>query len=100
MVEQRSPKPPVGGSSPSCPVEDTTSIERIMIGKVRKFIGEVRVELSKAQWPWDPNEKGFKRYKELADSTMVVLIAMLILGGYIAFFDFILISVVNFLTKS
>ena len=71
-----------------------------MIGKVRKFIGEVRTELSKAQWPWDPNEKGFKRYKELADSTLVVLIAMLILGGYIAFFDFILINVVSFLTKS
>ncbi len=31
---------------------------------------------------------------------MVVLIAMLILGGYISFFDFILINVVGFLTKS
>jgi preprotein translocase subunit SecE len=71
-----------------------------MIRKIRKFISEVRVELNKAQWPWDPNERGFKRYKELADSTMVVLIAMLILGGYISFFDFILINVVSFLTKS
>ena len=69
-----------------------------MIGKVRNFFGEVRVELSKASWPWDPNEKGFKRYKELVDSTTVVLIAMLILGGYIAFFDFILIKVVSGLT--
>jgi preprotein translocase subunit SecE len=71
-----------------------------MIAKVRRFIGEVRAELSKAQWPWDPNEKGVKRFEELVDSTMVVLIAMLILGGYIAFFDFILINVVSFLTKS
>ena len=71
-----------------------------MIRKIRRFISEVRVELNKAQWPWDPNERGFKRYKELADSTMVVLIAMLILGGYISFFDFILINVVSFLTKS
>jgi preprotein translocase subunit SecE len=71
-----------------------------MIQKIRRFISEVRTELSKAQWPWDLNEKGFKRYKELSDSTMVVLIAMLILGGYIAFFDFILINVVDFLTKS
>jgi preprotein translocase subunit SecE len=71
-----------------------------MIAKIRKFISEVRTELGKAQWPWDPNEKGFKRYKELTDSTMVVLIAMLILGGYIAFFDFIVINVVSFLTKS
>lgn len=71
-----------------------------MFGKLRKFISEVRTELGKAQWPWDPNEKGFKRYKELVDSTTVVLIAMLILGGYISFFDFILVNVVSFLTKS
>lgn len=70
-----------------------------MFGKTHKFITEVRSELAKAQWPWDPNERGFKRYKELTDSTMVVLIAMLILGGYIAFFDSILITVVSFLTK-
>ena len=70
-----------------------------MFSKVRKVTSEVRVELGKAQWPWDPNEKGFKRFKELTDSTVVVLVAMLILGGYIAFFDFILINVVGFLTK-
>lgn len=70
-----------------------------MIGKVRTFVSEVRVELGKAQWPWDLNEKGFKRYKELVDSTMVVVIAMVILGGYIAFFDFILINFVSFLTR-
>ncbi len=70
-----------------------------MIAQTRKFITEVRTELFKAQWPWDPEEKGFKRYKELVDSTMVVLIAMLILGGYIAFFDLILVNVVSFLTK-
>ena len=70
-----------------------------MIGKLRKFVAEVRTELGKAQWPWDPNETGFKRYKELWDSTMVVLIAMLILGGYIAFFDSVLITVVTQLTK-
>ena len=72
-----------------------------MIGKVRKFIGEVRVpNWARPSGLGIPNEKGFKRYKELVDSTMVVLIAMLILGGYIAFFDFILINVVSFLTKS
>jgi len=70
-----------------------------MIAKFRKFVGEVRGELAKAQWPWDPNEKGFRRYKELADSTLVVIIAMLILGGYIAFFDFVLITVVGALTR-
>ncbi|MFZ4779577.1 MAG: preprotein translocase subunit SecE [Terrimicrobiaceae bacterium] len=71
-----------------------------MFSKIRKFTSEVRVELGKAQWPWDPNEKGIRRYKELNDSTVVVLVAMIILGGYIAFFDFILINVVSFLTRS
>jgi preprotein translocase subunit SecE len=70
-----------------------------MFSKTRKFIAEVRVELGKAQWPWDLNEKGFKRFKELTDSTVVVMVAMILLGGYIAFFDFILINVVGFLTK-
>lgn len=69
-----------------------------MFAKTKNFIAEVRVELSKAQWPWDPNEKGFKRYKELWDSTVVVVIAMLLLGGYIAFFDLVTINVVGFLT--
>jgi preprotein translocase subunit SecE len=71
-----------------------------MFGKIRRFTSEVRTELAKASWPWDPNEKGFKRYKELWDSTVVVLVAMLIVGGYIAFFDVILINIVNFLTRA
>jgi len=69
-----------------------------MFKKTRKFFGEVRVELGKAQWPWDLNERGFKRYKELWDSTVVVVIAMLLLGGYISFFDLVTINVVGFLT--
>jgi preprotein translocase subunit SecE len=70
-----------------------------MFGKLGRFTSEVRAELAKASWPWDPAEKGFKRYKELWDSTVVVLIAMIIVGGYIAFFDVILIQIVNVLTK-
>ncbi len=70
-----------------------------MFAKLKKFTGEVRGELAKAQWPWDPNEKGFRRYKELADSTVVVIVAMLILSGYIAFFDSVLITIVGFLIR-
>ncbi len=70
-----------------------------MFKKTKKFFSEVRVELAKAQWPWDPNETGFKRYKELWDSTVVVVFAMLLLGGYLAFFDFVTINVVGFLTR-
>ncbi len=70
-----------------------------MLGKTRTFISEVRLELQKASWPWDMKEKGMKRYKELTDSTLVVIIAMLLLGGYVALFDFILVNVIHFLTR-
>jgi preprotein translocase subunit SecE len=57
---------------------------------IAKFTGEVKVELAKASWPWEPKEKGAKKYKELIDSTIIVLIAMIILSGYIAGWDFIM----------
>jgi len=69
-----------------------------MMTKVKNFFGEVKLELQKCSWPWDPKEKGFRRYKELVDSTIVVVIAMLLLGGYVALFDFILVNVVHFFT--
>jgi preprotein translocase subunit SecE len=70
-----------------------------MLAKTKTFFSEVRLELQKASWPWDPKEKGMKRYKELTDSTLVVIIAMLLLGGYVALFDFILVNVIHFLTR-
>ncbi|HXX41609.1 MAG TPA: preprotein translocase subunit SecE [Chthoniobacterales bacterium] len=70
-----------------------------MITKTRNFFNEVKVELQKASWPWDPKEKGFRRYKELWDSTLVVVISMLLLGGYVALFDFVLVNVIHFFTK-
>jgi preprotein translocase subunit SecE len=70
-----------------------------VVTKVRNFFSEVKVELQKASWPWDPKEKGVRRYKELTDSTLVVIIAMLLLGGYVALFDFILVNVVHFFAR-
>jgi preprotein translocase subunit SecE len=70
-----------------------------MLAKTKSFFSEVRLELQKASWPWDPKEKGMKRYKELTDSTLVVIIAMLLLGGYVALFDFILVNVIHFFTR-
>jgi len=69
------------------------------MSKLKIFISEVKTELAKASWPWDPKERGFKKYKELTDSTLVVVIAMLLLSGYISFWDFILVNVVSALTK-
>ena len=48
----------------------------------------MKVELQKASWPWEPKEKGMKKYKELVDSTLIVVIAMLLLSGYVACWDF------------
>ena len=70
-----------------------------MITKTKNFINEVKVELQKASWPWEPKEKGMKSYKELTDSTLVVIIAMLLLGGYVALFDFMLVNVIQFFTR-
>ncbi|MEY2438714.1 MAG: hypothetical protein QOI34_99 [Verrucomicrobiota bacterium] len=70
-----------------------------MLTKTKNFFSEVKTELQKASWPWDPKEKGFRRYKELTDSTLVVIIAMLLLGGYVALFDFVLVNFVHFFTR-
>ena len=68
-----------------------------MIVPSKSFISEVRVELTKASWPWDPKEKGMKRYKELTDSTLIVVIAMLLLSGYVAGWDFIFNMLMGYL---
>ena len=70
-----------------------------MITKIKIFFSEVKVELQKASWPWESKEKGIRRYKELTDSTLVVIIAMVLLGGYVALFDFVLVNVVHFFTR-
>jgi len=66
--------------------------------KVIRYIGEVRGELRKATWPWDPKEKGVKKYKQLIDSTVVVMIAMVLLGAYVATIDFAMRHFMTFLT--
>ena len=66
------------------------------MGKIGKFFSEVKVELAKASWPWEPKEKGAKKYKELIDSTLIVLIAMMLLSGYVAGWDFIMNILVHY----
>ena len=71
-----------------------------MFKKISTFIGEVKTELRKASWPWDPDPKvkGFKKYKELIDSTLVILVAMVLLAAYVALWDLVHQSVVSYLT--
>lgn len=68
-----------------------------MIKAIFTFIGNVKTELGKCSWPWnqDPKVKGFKKYRELWSSTIMVLITMVLLGAYVAFFDFVMAKVIN-----
>ncbi len=68
-----------------------------MLKSSSEYITSVKTELKKCSWPWesDPKVKGFKKYRELWSSTLVVLVAMVLLGAYVAFFDFVLSKVVN-----
>ena len=70
-----------------------------MFAKASKFFGEIRDELRKASWPWDPKEKGFKKYRELVDSTIVIFIAILLLAAFVSFIDLVMINVMKFLTQ-
>jgi preprotein translocase subunit SecE len=72
-----------------------------MFSKISSFLGEVKGELRKASWPWesDPKIKGLKKYKELVDSTIVVLIAMVLLAGFVQFWDFFHVLIVGFFTS-
>jgi preprotein translocase subunit SecE len=71
-----------------------------MFTKSKNFFSEVRLELQKGLLARGIRKRrGMKRYKELTDSTLVVIIAMLLLGGYVALFDFILVNVIHFFTR-
>jgi len=70
-----------------------------MFSKTRKFFGDVGLELKKTSWPWDAKEKGFKKFKELFDSTVVVIVAVVLLGAWVAFWDFMMANVMGFFIK-
>ncbi|PQJ29319.1 preprotein translocase subunit SecE [Rubritalea profundi] len=72
-----------------------------MFNKSRNFLEEVKSELRKATWPWDsdPKAKGLKKYKELVDSTVVVIIAIILLAGFVAVSDLLLSEALVFITE-
>jgi preprotein translocase subunit SecE len=65
--------------------------------KVTKFIREVTDELRKTTWPWDPKERGLKKFRELIDSTLVVFVATILLSAWINLWDTILLYFMRFL---
>ena len=66
---------------------------------IGRFLNEVWIELKKASWPWDPKQTGLRRYKELIDSTVVVIISTILLGGFVTFSDTILMTVIGWITR-
>ena len=72
-----------------------------MFNKSRNFLEEVKSELRKATWPWDsdPKARGLKKYKELVDSTVVVIIAIILLAGFVAVSDLLLSEALVLITK-
>jgi preprotein translocase subunit SecE len=69
-----------------------------MFSKIANFTREVKTELQKATWPWDPKEKSFgAKYKELIDSTVVVMIGMLLLAAFVSLIDIALLTINRFL---
>ena len=72
-----------------------------MFSKISNFLSEVKGELRKASWPWesDPKIKGIKKYRELVDSTVVVLIARILLAGFVQLWDLIHVQIVSLCTN-
>jgi preprotein translocase subunit SecE len=78
-------------------IPDSYILTVLALAKTKNFVSDIVVELKKCSWPWDPKEKGMKKYKELVDSTVIVVIAMLLLAGYISTWDFIMNVLVGFM---
>ena len=87
MVEQRSPKPPVVGSSPACP--DFFNKGNCTMAKVIQFFKESKAELKKVVWP--TKEDVFSSIKVVVISTIIVAVVLGLLDvGFSSLFRWIL----------
>jgi preprotein translocase subunit SecE len=59
--------------------------------KIRSFVEEVFLELKKSAWP---------TRRELVDSTILVIVTVLVLGLFVAFADVIFVRAVRLLIHS
>ena len=62
-----------------------------LVVKTKAFFAEVVTELKKSAWP---------TRKELLDSTVMVIVTMLILGMFVAVADLVFVKIIGVLTKS
>jgi preprotein translocase subunit SecE len=59
-------------------------------GGFRTFLGEVKVELKKCAWPTRP---------ELMESTMVVIVSIVLVGIYVGLCDTLSMSFLNLIIR-
>ena len=85
MVEHRSPKPEVVGSSPSAPATLLLFIGFKMLSPV-EFIQQVKREVSKVSWP---------TRKEVTVTTIMVFILVLIAAGFFLAVDQVLVRFIR-----
>lgn len=81
MVERRSPKPHVEGSSPSCPVI-FFYLETVM-SKITQFFKESVAELRKVVWP---------TRDDVVSSVGVVIVSTIVIAILLGVFDALLMA--------
>ncbi len=77
-----------GGAGRHRPDLENADMANVFV-KVREFLAEVVQELKRSSWP---------TRKELVDSTVVVIVTVLILGMFIALADYIFVKIIRMLT--
>lgn len=83
MAERRSPKPNVGGSSPSWPA--LYNLE-IVLSKIKNYVKESIGELKKVSWP---------KKEEVVSSTWVVIVFIIIFSIILGLIDFGAVTLVR-----
>ncbi|MCX6338295.1 MAG: preprotein translocase subunit SecE [Candidatus Aureabacteria bacterium] len=70
-----------------------------MFEKVKTFLVEVGIEMNKVSWPIKrgTNISPSERYRELSDSTIMVIASSIALAAYIGVMDIILSSLMGLL---
>ena len=82
MVERRSPKPDVEGSSPSWPVASPYQDQGAVMKKIIQFFKESYAELAKVVWP---------SREDVVSSTKVVIFSTVAVALVLGLIDFLLV---------
>jgi preprotein translocase subunit SecE len=93
LAEQRSPKPQVGGSTPSSRAEkigtssgNSRGEQKSMKEKIVNFFIDIRKEMEKVTWP---------SKEELTESTKIVIIITLAIAAFAWVVDFAVSGMLN-----